>query len=258
MRVLSVIPSDAVVRTVHRGPVTMNQCASVWPVVLALIVVGCSGKAETAGGEALASPPVRSGSSAARTLTTSVPAPIGQAEALAEDVQTDLAQNAWPAAEGRLSELRSLGEELDSAGVPQAKQSAYRRAVDSLGAATTRRSRSDALTAGNHVSRIVADIMADYPTKVPVEVVYMDVAGRDVLYAAQQGRWSSVADPVAELGRSYAAVQADVRARNPALDQLVTSEIAQLQHAVASRARDRATSLAQALLEDVDRIEQTF
>ena len=68
----------------------VSPYASVWPVVLALIVVGCSGKAETAGGEALASPPVRSGSSAARTLTTSVPPPIGQAEALAEDAQTDL------------------------------------------------------------------------------------------------------------------------------------------------------------------------
>jgi hypothetical protein len=112
--------------------------------------------------------------------------------------------------------------------------------------------------AANQVSRIVTGIMADYPMKVPVEVAYMDVAGRDVLYAAQQGRWSSAADPVAEVGRNYAAVQAEVRARNPALDQLVTSEIAHLQVAVASRARDRATSLAQALLEDVDHIEQTF
>ena len=126
------------------------------------------------------------------------PVPDDQAEALAEDVQTDLTQNAWPTAEARLRGLRSLGEKLDSVGVSQPKQSAYRRAVDSLGAAITRRSRTDALTAGNHVSRIVTGIMADYPTKVPVQVVYMDVAGRDVLYAAQQGRWGGAAGPVAE------------------------------------------------------------
>jgi hypothetical protein len=101
-------------------------------------------------------------------------------------------------------------------------------------------------------------MMADYPTKVPVEVAYMDVAGRDVLYAAQQGRWGDAADPVGEVGRRYAAVRAEVRARDPSLDRRVTSEIAQLQRAVVSRARDRATSLAEALLEDVDRIEQTF
>jgi hypothetical protein len=236
----------------------MNLYASVWVVILALAVVGCRGKGQTPRGEALASPRVATGSAGAPTPTASAPPPVEQAEALAEDVQTDLAQKTWPAAEARVRELRSLGEKLDSAGVPQPKRSAYGRAVDSLGAAIARRSQSEALTAGNQVSRIVTGIMADYPTKVPAAVVYMDVAGRDVLYAAQQGRWSGAAGPVAEVGRSYAAVQAQVRARNPALDQRVTSEIAQLQRAVVSRARDRATSLAQALLDDVDRIELTF
>jgi len=79
-----------------------------------------------------------------------------------------------------------------------------------------------------------------------------------VLYAAEQGRWSDAANGAAEVGRSYAPVQAHVKASNPALDQRVTSEMAQLQRAIVSRARDRVTSLAQALLEDVDHIEQTF
>ena len=104
--------------------------------------------------------------------------------------------------------------------------------------AITRRSRADVLTAGNRVSRVVTAIMTDYPTKVPVGVTLMDVAGRDALYASQQGRWADAAKARAELGRNYAAVQVHVRARDPALD--------------------RATSLAQALLDDVDRIEQTF
>jgi hypothetical protein len=232
-----------------------NPYATVWVVVVALTVAQCRSKGAI---EALGSPVVGTDSAAAPTPTSSAPPSVEQAEALAEDVQTDLAQNAWPAAEMKLGELRSLGEKLGLAGVPQPKQSAYGRAVDSLGAAITRRSQSEALAAGNYVSRIVSRIMADYPTKVPVAVVYMDVAGRDVLYAAQQRRWSDAAGAVAEVGKSYAAVQAHVRARDPALDQRVTSEIAQLQRAVVSRARDRATSLAQALLEDVDRIELTF
>jgi hypothetical protein len=108
------------------------------------------------------------------------------------------------------------------------------------------------------VSRVVTGIMAGYPTKVPAEVGLMDVAGRDALYAAQQGRWKDAANAAAELGRSYATVQARVRARDPALDRRVTEEIAQLQRAAAARARDRAASVAQTLLEDVDRIEVTF
>jgi hypothetical protein len=187
-----------------------------------------------------------------------LPRPVEQAEALAEDVQTYIDQNAWPAAEAKFRELRVVGENLASVGVAETKRSAYVNALDSVGAAIARRSRPDALTAGNRVSRVVAGIMADYPTKVPVDVTMMDVAGRDELYAAQQGRWGDAATATAELGRSYTTVQAHVRARDPALDRRVTAEITQLQRAVASRVRTRATSLAQALLEDVDRIEQTF
>jgi hypothetical protein len=183
---------------------------------------------------------------------------VERAEGLAEDIQTDLAQSVWPEAEVKLRELRRLGEELDSAGVSKPQLSAYGRAVDSLGRVITRRSRSDALTAANHVSRIVSRIMADYPARIPVDVAYMDVAGRDLLYAAQQQRWRAAADAAAEVGRRYATVQAHVRAANPTLNQRVSSEIGKLRAAVGSRAQPRTSSLAQQLLEDVDHIEQTF
>ena len=187
-------------------PGWMTPYAVVWAVDLALGVAGCKGNQ---GGQTL-------------------PPPVEQAEALAEDVQSDLDRSAWPAAEAKLRELRGTGEKLASVGVAQTKRS------------------------------VVTGIMADYPTKVPVHVSLMDVAGRDVLYAAEQGRWSDAANGAAEVGRSYAPVQAHVKASNPALDQRVTSEMAQLQRAIVLRARDRVTSLAQALLEDVDHIEQTF
>jgi spore germination protein YaaH len=169
---------------------------------------------------------------------------------LAEDVQTDLDQNAWPAAEAKLRELRGVGQQLAAADVA--------RALDSLSVAITRRSRTDALVAANRVSRAVTDIMAGYSIGVPVDVTYMDVAGRDLLYAAREGRWSTATESMAEMGRRYATVQNDVRARNPALDRRVTSEMASLRRAVTRHERARTTSLAQALLEEVDRIEQAL
>ena len=220
----------------------VSAYATVRALVLALTVVGCRG----------------TGAAAAPPTTARAPAPVEQAEALAEDVQTDVAQGAWPVAEAGARELRSLGEKLHTAGVPVSKQSGYGPAVDSLSAAISRRSQSEALTAGNHVSRIVTGIMGDYPSKVPVEVAYMDVAGRDVLYAAQQGRWSDAAAPMAEVARSYSTVQPYVRTNNFALDQVVTSKIAQLRSAVASREARQVTSLAQILLDDVGRIELIF
>ena len=226
----------------------MTSYAAAWAVLLAVGGAGCKGNQ---GGQTV--------SAAASTSTAGAPpSSVEQAEALAEDAQTYIDQNAWPAAEAKFRELKVVGESLASVGVAEAKRSAYVNALDSLGAAIARRSQAGALTAGNRVSRVVAGIMADYPTKVPVDVTLMDVAGRDVLYAAQQGRWGDAAKATAELGRSYTAVQVHVRGRDPALDRRVTGEIARLQRAVASRAPDRATSLAQALLEDVDRIEQTF
>ena len=236
------------VRSTRRVPAWMRPYA-VWAVILAMGLAGCK---NDQGGQTTRS----TGVSAPTTHV--LPSAVEQAEALAEDVQTDLDQSAWPAAEAKFRELRGVGEKLASVGVAETKRSAYGNALDSLGAAIARRSRAGALTAGNRVSRVVAGIMADYPTKVPVEVTLMDVAGRDALYAAQQGRWGDAAKATAELGRSYTAVQVHVRARDPALDRRVTAEIARLQRAVASRARNRAASLAQALLEDVDRIEQTF
>ena len=220
--------------------------------ILAVGVAGCKG---TQGGQ----PSAASATAAASTPTASVlPPAVEQAEALAEDVQTDLEQNAWPAAEAKVRDLRGVRQKLDSIGIPQTKRTAYGNALDSLGAAITRRSQADALTAGNRVSRVVTGIMAGYPTKVPVDVTMMDVAGRDALYAAQQKRWGDAAHAAGEVERSYAAVQVRVRARNPALDGQVTTEIAQLHHAVDSRAADQAVRLARALLQNVDRIEQAF
>jgi hypothetical protein len=234
---------------------------AIWAVLLAVGVAACEGDqgGQTAKGEALASRSVTTDSAAASTPSAGVlPPPVEQAEALAEDVQDDLSRNAWPAAGAKLRELRQVEEKLDSVGIAQTQRMAYGSALDSLDGAIARRSRADALTAGNRVSRVVTGIMAGYPTKVPADVGLMDVAGRDALYAAQQGRWNDAASAAAEIGQSYATVQAHVRARDPALDRRVTAEIAQLQRAAASRARGRATSLAQALLEDVDRIERTF
>lgn len=224
----------------------MKPYASIWVTVLAVILVGCRGR----GGE--------EAQAVASTPQAGAPPPVEQAEGLAEDVQSDIRQNSWPAAEAKARELRTLPPRLDSAGVAQPKRDAYKRAVESLGAAIAARSGSEALTAGNQVSRVVAGIMLDFPAQVPGAVAYMDVAGRDVLYAAQQGRWSDAVAPVAEVARSYAAVQPYVRSRNFALDQQVSSEITQLRRGVATREQDRVSNAAQALLDEVDRIELIY
>lgn len=234
-----------------------NTSAVVMAFVFALSVAGCQGGEKgPAGGDSTASAP---GSDSTHAPAVRVlPRAVEQAEVEAEDIQADIDQGAWPAAEVRFDALRSLGDSLHAQGVEASKRSAYGSALDTLHAVVLARSKSFALSAANRVSRIVASMMADYPTKVPVSVTYMDVAGRDVLYAAQQGWWSDASNAALEMERNYAAVQTQLEARDSVLERRVTSEIKQLQDAVGSRSRGGAARLAQALLDDVDLIEQTF
>jgi hypothetical protein len=130
--------------------------------------------------------------------------------------------------------------------------------LDFLVVALAERSRPKALTAANRVSRVVTDIMAAYPTTVPIDVAYMDVGTRDVLYDTEQRHWSRAAVGAADLLGHYADVQSHVRARDPALDRRVASEIGQLRRAIDAREQAPAVTLAKALLDDVDRIEQSY
>jgi hypothetical protein len=234
----------------------MTSYGTVWAIAIAVAFVGCKSNQP---GQAAAAPASSTTSTTAAAPIASTPAsPVEQAEAAAEDLQTAVEQNAWPAAEGKLRELKAEGAKLASAGVPDSERTAYENALVPLGAAITDRSRADALTTGNRISRIVTGIMAAHPGKVPIEVGYMDVAGRDALYAAQQKRWKGAGAAVTELGQRYAAIQSDVRTRSPALDQKVSAEISKLQGAVVLHGSGPATTLAQTLLEDVDSIERLY
>jgi hypothetical protein len=236
--------------------VMTNRGRVVTAFVLALGLAGCKGKEQRQAAED--STAARSDSNGAPSAPIALPHAVETAEAEAEDIQADIDQGAWPAAEAKLAVLRSLADSLAAQGVPGPRRAAFGSALDTLSAVIVARSKAYALAAANRVSRIVTGMMAEYPTKVPSAVTYMDVAGRDALYDVQQSLWSEAAAAALELGRNYAAVEAHVQARDSTLDRRVTSEIQQLQDAVGARSRGGAAKLAQALLDDVDLIEQTY
>ncbi|HEV7586763.1 MAG TPA: hypothetical protein VGO40_01440, partial [Longimicrobium sp.] len=195
---------------------------------------------------------------AAAAATAGAPLALAEAEALAEDVQTDLSAGAWPAAQAKARGLAASQQKLAALGTAPEKLAPIGDALDSLNAAIARQSRPDALTAANRISRGLNVVMAAYPSKVPIAVAEMDVAGRDALYAAEQGRWDAAAAAVTECRHTYAAVQNHVKGRDPGLDRKISGELGQMEQAVALRDGRRLATLSQALLDDVDKVELTY
>jgi len=186
-----------------------------------------------------------------------LPPAVSIAEGLAEDIQADLEARNWTMAETRIAELQK--NRLRLRVLLQAPTIAgYQVALDSLRSQLARHDQPAALQSANRMSREIVHIMANYDLKIPVQVSYMDVAGRDAKYAAEGGRWEEAVAAVAELRVNYVAVQSHVTSKNPTLDRQVRQQLNELDAAVTERARTRVGAIATALLENVDLVERTY
>jgi len=117
--------------------------------------------------------------------------------------------------------------------VLQAREIAgYDVALDSLISQLSRQDRPASLQAANRLSRAIVGIMANYDVTVPVQVGYLDVAGRDVIYAAEAGRWQDASAAAAELRANYAGVGTHVAGKDSTLDRRVRQQFSQLEGSV--------------------------
>lgn len=183
-----------------------------------------------------------------------VPSLLTAAEGLAEDVQSDLEAGNWMAAEARLDSLRRSRNTVDSlVGV-----SRYGASLDSLGAAIARRASLAAREAANQMSRALVVASANYRTPVPAAVGFLDVAGREVGYAAEAGNWSDAERAVAELQQEYSRVSSHVRGRDPVLADRMEAALSAVGAAVVAKNAPETRRTAVGILEAVDSIEATF
>jgi len=208
-----------------------------------------------------------------------LPAQIATAEGLAEDIQTSIDSLNWSAAGGKLSQLQSglpdleqavmadggedaaqepPGGDTEAADADTTELASFRDALDSLATQVGRRERLRALESANTLSRLLVLMAGDYAATVPAEVGTLDVAGRDVSYRTEGGRWGEAAASVSELRSSYAAVQTHVSGRDAALDTRVRRTIDGLAGAVAAQKVEQVKTLAAGLLDEVDSIEKLY
>jgi len=186
-----------------------------------------------------------------------VPPAVTIAEGLAEDIQADLETRNCTMAQTRVAELQKNRLRLRVL-LPAPKIAAYEVAFDSLTAQLKRQDRLASLQSANHMSREIVNIMGNYTATVPIQVSYLDVAGRDAIYAAEDGRWQDAWAAVTELRANYAIVQARVAGKDSTLDQHVRQELNGLEVAVTAKSVTQARAIATALLDNVDLIERVF
>jgi|SRR5712664_342573 len=179
------------------------------------------------------------------------------AEGLAEDIQADLDARNWTMARTRLAELEKNRVALQRV-LPARDIAGYGVTLDSLISQLGRLERLPALESANRLSRAIVGLMAKYDVTVPVQVGYLDVAGRDAIYAAETGRWQDASAATEELRANYAGVGTHVAAKDSTLDRRVRQQLSQLDRAVAAKSAVRVRAIATALLEDVDLVEQTY
>jgi hypothetical protein len=186
-----------------------------------------------------------------------VPPAVLTAEGLAEDVQTDLDTSGWQSARAKVAQLQTNRPALRNA-VGSGNVVTYEAALDSLIVQTGRRDRPASLESANAMSRALLAITSGYDITVPIQVGYLDVAGRDAIYRAEAGRWQDAAASSAELRANYAAVRAHVAGKDPTLDVRLRQRLNALDGAVSAKNAVRVRVVATGVLDDVDLIERTY
>ena len=189
--------------------------------------------------------------------TGAPPRSLVVAEGLAEDIQADLDAPNWTMAHTRVAELQKNRVALRRV-LPAREIAGYEVALDSLISQLGRQERAPALQSANRLSRAIVGFMAKYDVIVPTQVGYLDVAGRDAIYAAETGRWPDASAAAEELRANYAGVSTHVAGKDSTLDRRVRQQLTQLDRAVAAKSAARVRAIATALLDDVDLVEQTY
>jgi len=149
------------------------------------------------------------------------------AEGLAEDIQADLDARNWTMARTRLAELQKNRVALQRV-LPAGEIGGYGVSLDALISQLGRQERPAALQSANRLSRAIVGFMAKYEVMLPAQVGYLDVAGRDVIYAAETGRWQDASAAAEELRTNYTGVGTHVAGKDSTLDRRVRQQLSQL------------------------------
>jgi hypothetical protein len=185
----------------------------------AISASGCSRPAQTApvAAQAAAAPsanatqpaPADAGPSAADRPPAALVSVGEAAEGLFDAAHT----SQWPTATAQLRALNDAASQLPPA-LPKADLVAQLRSrIDDVRHSTAAHNRVETMDFANSITRIVADLSADFQTDVPIAVVMLDYYGRQLELGIATGRQSTLTRATADLRQQWDRVKPTIEQR---------------------------------------------
>jgi len=223
---------------------------------------GCSRPAQTApvAAQAPAAPstnatqpaPADAGPSAADRPPAALVSVGEAAEGLFDAAHT----SKWPTATEQLRALNDATSQLPPT-LPKADLVAQLRSrIDDVRQSTAARNRVETMDFANSITRIVADLSADFQTDVPIAVVMLDYYGRQLELGIVTGRQSTLNRATADLRQQWDRLEPTIEQRGHVDEaRRFTDIVVQLEGA--RKSADFAAP-TRAELDAVDRLEMIF
>jgi len=215
---------------------------------------GCSRPTQTSPGATQAS--AATAANATRPLLTDAPpaalVSIGES---AEGLFDAAHASQWQTAADQLQALNEAAARLPR--LPKADLVAQLRSrIDAVKQSTAAHRRVETMDFANGITRIVADLSAEFQTEVPIAVVMLDYWGRQLELGIATGRQSTLARATADLRQQWDRIQPTIEQRGHVDEsRRFTNIVVQLE---AARTPADFVAPTRAELDAVDRLEAIF
>lgn len=162
----------------------------------------------------------------------------------------------WGEANRRYGRLKSSAAEIHARSASQAERDRLEAVVERVGAAISARDRLSAMEQANQLTVVVADMLAPFHLRVPVEITKLDFYGRELEVWSAMKDETRLRSTVRELRTTWDAVRPVVESRGGGA---AAKHFAGLVSRVeAASSFDEYARVATPFLDDVDVLEGVF
>jgi hypothetical protein len=187
-----------------------------------------------------------------------VPAPLQSVAQHSEDLYDAARGNDWAAAAAHFDSLQRAASDLPVNGEASGgMKAAVRSQLTALAASLAAQDRLATMRAANEVTRLAAEMTNPYKPAVPTEITLLDYSGRELELWGETGDFAKLDDATARLRRTWNAARGRVE-KQPGGVEAAASFEALVARAESPRAAGDYATVATAILDEVDKLEQLF
>ena len=225
--------------------------------LLLLSAVGCAkpardeAKVDSANGAMGAATPT---SDTSHKAVSAIPAAVDSLGSHAEDLYDEVKAASWTKAERLLAALRSDIVNLPD-GTPAKAKENLKATADSLAREIATRRKAEAMADANKATYVSAELVRDYASVTPVQVLLLDYEGRELELWSSQRNMARLATVKSDLRRIWDEVKPKIESRNAKQASHTETLVARIEKA---NTPAEIAKLATPFLDEVDLLEKVF